>query len=50
MSFKPIEYEFTMPDGSKVYEIVYELSDVWAFTRAHKAVASKPVKAVEART
>ncbi|MGU9981482.1 hypothetical protein ACJ4V0_15715 [Phreatobacter sp. HK31-P] len=41
---KPVEYEFTLPDGSKRYEIVCERSDVWAFEKMHKAVSSRPLK------
>jgi len=41
---KPVEYEFVLQDGSKVYEIVCERSDVWAFQRMHNAKACKPVQ------
>ncbi|MEK1888821.1 MAG: hypothetical protein AAAB35_14880 [Phyllobacterium sp.] len=41
---KPIEYEFTKQDGSTVYEIVYDQSDIWAFKRMHNAKACKPVR------
>jgi hypothetical protein len=41
---KPIEYEFTKQDDSKVYEIVYERSDIWAFQRMHNAKACQPVQ------
>ncbi len=41
---KPVEYEFVLQDGSKVYEIVCDRSDVWAFQRMHNAKACKPVE------
>lgn len=37
------EYEFTLPDGSKRYEIVEQASDVFGFMRMHKAISAKPV-------
>lgn len=40
---KPVEYVFTLPDGSKRYEIVYEAKEVFAFMRMHKAVRAVPV-------
>lgn len=41
---KPVEYVFTLPDGSKRYEIVYQNSDVFAFMKMHKAVKAEPLK------
>lgn len=41
---KPIEYEFTLKDGDKRYEIAYNRREVFMFKRMHKAVAVKPVK------
>jgi hypothetical protein len=40
---KPIEYEFTKPDGTKVYEIVCDRKDVHVFKKMHGAVSAKPV-------
>ncbi|WP_164762640.1 MULTISPECIES: hypothetical protein [unclassified Mesorhizobium] len=42
---KPTEYEFTLPDGSKRYEIVIDRKDVFAFQKMHRAVSAKPVEA-----
>ena len=42
---KPAEYEFTLPDGSKRYEIVSERSDAFQFQKMHKATTFKPVDA-----
>ncbi|WP_176479181.1 hypothetical protein [Mesorhizobium sp. WSM3860] len=42
---KPVEYEFTLPDGSKRYEIVIERKDIFTFQRMHAAVSAKPVEA-----
>lgn len=41
---KPVEYEFTLPDGSKRYEIVFERKEVFAFQKMHRAVKAVPVK------
>lgn len=41
---KPVEYEFTLPDGSKRYEIVYERREVLVFQKMHGAVSAKPVE------
>lgn len=47
---KPREYEFTLPDGSKHYEIVDPDSDVPVFRqiemfrKMHGAVSVRPVK------
>lgn len=41
---KPIEYEFTLPDGSKCYEIVCERKDVFVFIRMHGAIKAVPVQ------
>jgi hypothetical protein len=44
------EYEFTMPDGSKRYEIVdltseqSAISQCWQFKRMHGATGFRPVK------
>ncbi|MER9375972.1 hypothetical protein [Mesorhizobium sp. M0491] len=46
---KPTEYEFTLPDGSKRFEIVIERSDAFTFQKMHKATAFKPVDAPKAR-
>jgi hypothetical protein len=46
---KPLEYEFTLPDGSKRYEIVdpeatYSvLKQVEMFKQIHGAVTARPV-------
>lgn len=40
---KPVEYEFTLADGSKVFEIVCNTGDINVFARGHKATAYKPV-------
>lgn len=37
----PIEYEFTLADGSKRYEIVFRPDDVLVFTRHYGAVSAK---------
>ncbi|WP_179293665.1 MULTISPECIES: hypothetical protein [unclassified Mesorhizobium] len=42
---KPVEYEFTLPDGSKRCEIVIERKDVFTFQKMHGAVSAKPVEA-----
>lgn len=41
---KPVEYVFTLPDGTKRYEIVYAPSDVFAFIKLHGAIRAEPVK------
>jgi hypothetical protein len=43
MTDKSTEYEFTLPDGSKRYEIATCIGDAHTFARMHKAVAYKPV-------
>lgn len=40
---KPVEYEFTLPDGSKRYEIVAEQADIFTFQRMHGATGATPV-------
>ena len=47
MTDKPTEYEFTLPDGSKRYEIVIERTDVFQFQKMHKATSAKPVVATK---
>ncbi|WP_156949337.1 hypothetical protein [Mesorhizobium sp. WSM1293] len=42
---KPTEYEFTLPDGSKRYEIVIDRKDVFVFQKMQRAVSAKPVEA-----
>lgn len=37
-----VEYEFTLRDGTKVYEMVEQPADVHAFMRMHNAIAAKP--------
>lgn len=49
MTDKPTEYEFTLPDGSKRYEIVIERSDAFQFQRMHKATSFKPLDAARPR-
>lgn len=44
MTDKPIEYEFTLLDGSKRYEFVSEIGDAFRFQRMHKARSFKPVE------
>jgi hypothetical protein len=44
MCERSTEYEFTLRDGSKRYEIVYDRADVFVFIKMHKAVAARPVK------
>ena len=44
MTDKTTEYEFTLPDGSKRYEIVYERKEVFTFQKMHGAVSAKPVE------
>lgn len=45
-----VEYEFTLPDGSKRYEIVDLTGDnrlmpqLWAFKKLHGATGFRPVK------
>ncbi len=41
---KPIEFEFTRPDGTKRYEIVYERKEVFVFMQMHGAVKAEPVR------
>lgn len=41
-----IEYEFTLPDGSKRFEIVVERKDVHHFMKMHGAVKAQPVKGI----
>lgn len=41
---RPVEYEFTLPDGSKRYEIIYERKEVSAFQKMHGAIKAQPVK------
>ena len=41
---KGTEYEFTLSDGSKRYEIVMDRKDVFDFKKLHKAVSAQPVK------
>lgn len=41
---KPTEYEFTLPDGSKRYEIVIDRKDVFVFQKMHRATSAKPVE------
>ncbi|WP_457152696.1 hypothetical protein [Mesorhizobium sp. P5_C1] len=43
MTDKPTEYEFTLPDGTKRYEIVIERKDVFIFQKMHGATSAKPV-------
>jgi hypothetical protein len=49
MPMKPIEYEFTLPDGSKRYEFVdpgsgYSvMTQIRMFKEMHGAIAAKPV-------
>jgi hypothetical protein len=38
-----IEYEFTLPDGSKRHEFVCSTNDVWRFVRMHGAITAQPV-------
>jgi len=40
---RPVEYEFTLSDGSKRYEIVFDRKDMFDFMKLHKAVSGKPV-------
>lgn len=44
MSDKGTEYVFTLPDGSKVYEIVFEPREVFIFQRMHKATSARRAK------
>ena len=44
MSGNGTEYVFTLPDGSKVFEIVFERREVFQFQRMHKAVSARPVR------
>ncbi len=37
------EYVFTLPDGSRRYEIVFEMADFHAFMKLHKAVKGAPL-------
>ena len=37
------EYEFTLKDGTKKYDICKSNSDVHAFVKMHNAVKAKPV-------
>lgn len=39
-----IEYEFTLPDGSKRFEIVVERGDIHHFMKMHGAVKARPVQ------
>ena len=38
-----IEYEFTLPDGSKRYEMVAERREVCIFQKMHGAIRAIPV-------
>lgn len=52
MADKLTEYEFTLLDGSKAYEIVENIGEAFQFQRMHKARSFKPVRPdepVEAR-
>jgi hypothetical protein len=44
MRERSTEYEFTLPDGSKRYEIVYDRTDMYVFIKMHKAISARPVK------
>lgn len=43
MTDKPTEYEFTLPDGTKRYEIIIERKDFFIFQKMHGATSAKPV-------
>ncbi|WP_189341873.1 hypothetical protein [Mesorhizobium sp. M2A.F.Ca.ET.067.02.1.1] len=45
MTEKPTEYVFTLPDGSKRYEIVIGRKDIFTFQKMHGALSAKPVEA-----
>jgi hypothetical protein len=40
----PVEYEFTLADGSKRYEIAIERGDVQRFFKMHRAVSCRPAQ------
>lgn len=42
--YAPVEYEFTLPDGSKRFEFIVERGDVAAFMKMHGAVKAMPVR------
>lgn len=43
MCTKPIEYEYTLADGSKRYEIVYDRKEAFAFQKMHEKESGGPV-------
>jgi hypothetical protein len=44
---KGTEYEFTLPDGSKRYEIVFAVKEIHDFMRLHRAIKAEPVRHTE---
>ncbi len=44
MSDNGTEYEFTLPDGTKRYEIVFSVADMFAFKNMHNAIRARPLR------